>query len=218
MSRLTAYAAENGWPEALVRSASSVLRRLRDRSLARRLRAPNFRCGRQPRLLGLAHVRMGRNFSAGDHLWLEAVTHFAGQTFAPELVLGDDINVSDRVHIAAIQSVSIGAGTLIGSNVLITDHAHGVYAGEAQSSPETLPVARPLSSAGPVRIGRNVWIGDNVCVLAGADVGDGVVLGAGSIVTGTIPPGTIAFGAPARPRRRWNGTLGRWVPFEEEGR
>lgn len=218
MSRLTTYAQENGWTEALVRSSASVLRRLRDASIARKLNAPNFRCGRQPRLLGLAHMRIGRNFSAGDSLWLEAVTRFGGQTLAPELMLGDSINVSDRVHIAAIQSLHIGAGTLVGSNVLISDHAHGVYAGDAQSSPETPPMERPLYSAGPVRIGRNVWIGDNVCVLAGAQIGDGAIIGAGSIVTGVIPAATIAFGAPARPRRRWNGTIGQWVPFEEESR
>lgn len=207
----------NGWATLLPRAAGSAKRRFRDGFIARKLQAPGFRIGRNPRLLGLKHMQIGHDFKAGDDLWLEAVTGFNGQTFEPKLTVGDNVNFSDRVHITCIDHVRIGAGTLIGSRVIVTDHAHGVYRGSMQSAPEVPPNKRPLWSAGPIDIGKNVWLGDGVAVLAGAKIGDGAIIGANSVVTGTIPPATIAVGAPAKPVREWNAASGEWLQIAEAG-
>lgn len=50
----------------------------------------------------------------------------------------------------------------------------------------------------PVRIGDDVWIGARVTILPGADIGNGAVIGAGSVVRGKIPPMVVAAGNPAR--------------------
>ena len=166
-------------------------------------------------------MRLGRNLAAGDQLWLEAVTFYGGVRFDPLVTLGDDCNLSDRVHIACTNRVSIGDGLLCGSNVLITDHSHGDYARDgaaqsaAQSAPSVRPALRPLSNNRTVSIGRNVWLGDGVAVLAGASIGEGAILGANAVVTGDIPSFTIAAGAPARPLRRWSEPDQRWVPIDE---
>jgi acetyltransferase-like isoleucine patch superfamily enzyme len=55
--------------------------------------------------------------------------------------------------------------------------------------------------AAPVHIGERVWIGADVLVLRGVTIGDDTVVGAGSIVTGDLPPRVLALGAPARPVR-----------------
>lgn len=161
-------------------------------------------------------MQIGSGFSAGDALWLEAVTDYVGRQLAPRLVIGEKVSASDNVHIACTNSVTIGAGTLIGSRVIITDHAHGIYRGDQQSSPESLPTERPLSQDGVVMIGKNVWIGDGVAVLAGAEIGDGAIVGANSVVTGVVPPRTIVVGAPARVVRRWEEASARWVPVERD--
>jgi lipopolysaccharide O-acetyltransferase len=211
MARIVEFARENGWPQAMARVIGGAHRRLRDGITANKVGCPGFRVGRHPRLLGLSHMTLGARFTAGDDLWLEAVTTFAGERFAPELTIGPGCNLSDRVHIACLRKVTIGANFLSGSGVLISDHAHGAYHGESQSSPETAPVQRPLSSAGPVTIGANVWLGDGVMVLAGATIGEGCVVGAGAVVTGEIPARTIAAGAPARVIRRWDEATEQWV-------
>jgi lipopolysaccharide O-acetyltransferase len=211
MSRISQLAREDGWAQVAARVLAALLRRLRDSFTARRLRAPGFRVGRSPHLGGLAHMRIGRNFSAGDHLWLEAITSYNGQAHTPELLIGDHANLSDSVHIACLHSITIGDGLLAGSRVLISDHTHGVYTGPNQSSPETRPTQRPLSSSAPITIGRNVWLGDGVCVLTGASIGDGAIIGANSVVRGPIPAATIAVGAPARVVRRWDPALNEWV-------
>lgn len=47
-------------------------------------------------------------------------------------------------------------------------------------------------------IGRDVWLGANVFVRCGVSIGDGCVVGAGSVVLGDLPPNSIAAGVPAR--------------------
>jgi maltose O-acetyltransferase len=53
-------------------------------------------------------------------------------------------------------------------------------------------------SSVPVRIGSNVWIGGGAIVLPGVSIGDDAIVGAGSVVTRDVPPGTTVVGNPAR--------------------
>ena len=54
------------------------------------------------------------------------------------------------------------------------------------------------SSEKPVVIGNDVWIAANACITRGVTIGDGVVIGAGSIVTHDVPPYEIWAGVPAK--------------------
>jgi acetyltransferase-like isoleucine patch superfamily enzyme len=69
----------------------------------------------------------------------------------------------------------------------------------AQGRPRRLAANVP---ARPVRIGRNVWIGFDACVLPGVTIGEGAVVGARSVVAGDVPPYTVVAGNPARVIRR----------------
>lgn len=57
---------------------------------------------------------------------------------------------------------------------------------------------REYFSEQDIVIEDNVWLGANVIVLAGAKVGRGVVVGAGAIVIGDLPPHTVCVGVPAK--------------------
>jgi acetyltransferase-like isoleucine patch superfamily enzyme len=54
----------------------------------------------------------------------------------------------------------------------------------------------------PIRIGANVWIGFDACVLPGVSIGEGSIIGARSVVTEDVPPYSVAAGNPARCVRR----------------
>lgn len=90
------------------------------------------------------------------------------------------------------------ADVTIGNNVFIAPDC-GIYtAGH--------PIDYTLRNEGleyakPVTIGDNVWIGGGVKILPGAVIGSNVVIGAGSVVTGTIPSDVVAVGIPCRPVR-----------------
>lgn len=212
MTGLMEFSRANGWPHLVARLPGVLQRRLRDRLTARHLHSPGFRSGRAPRLLGLSHMQIGADFHAGDALWLEAVLKYEDQRFTPHLIIGPHARLSDNVHIACLSRVSIGEHLLCGSRVIISDHTHGQYDGIGDSNPVIPPALRPLHSAAPVRIGDNVWLGDGVAVLAGADIGDGCVIGANAVVTGRVPPRTIAVGAPARVVRFWDDHQRSWLP------
>lgn len=212
---LWAFARENGWLLLAQKAVSGVILRLRDIVIERRLKTAGLRLGRSPKLSGLAHMRVGENFSAGRGLWLEAVTVFDGERYDPLITIGANVNFSDNVHVGCTHRVTIGEGVLSGSNVIITDHSHGRYSGGDQSFPEIRPVKRKLSNDKTVTIGRNVWLGDGVAVLGGADIGDGTIIGANSVVNCSIPALCIAVGSPARPIRRWDADKSQWVKWTE---
>ena len=63
------------------------------------------------------------------------------------------------------------------------------------------------STTGPVVVGNDVWIGYGATVLGGVRIGDGAVVGAGSVVARDVPPYTIVAGNPAREiKRRFDDT------------
>ena len=85
---------------------------------------------------------------------------------------------------------------------------HVVTANHAMSSANMvlaldhyLGLPRPADTRGGVSIGNACWIGDRVTLLPGARIGDGAIIGAGSVVTSCIPPFSVAMGVPARVAR-----------------
>ena len=55
---------------------------------------------------------------------------------------------------------------------------------------------------GDTVIGNDVWIGQNVTIMPGVNVGDGCIIGANAVVAKDIPPYSIAVGNPARVVKR----------------
>lgn len=161
-------------------------------------------------LRGKPRVAFGRGFTTGYRCRIEA---FGEGPFdrGIRLRFGDNAKLGDSVHIVASTSVRIGDNFLAASKVFISDCSHGAYSGAGASRPDTDPSTRPLVSA-PVSIGDNVWLGENVCVLAGVSIGDGAIVGANAVVTRDIPAGCIVAGAPARVIKRFNGDSGLWEP------
>lgn len=143
---------------------------------------------------GADSIRIGMNFSAGIHFRIQSLNSYAGDTFSPRIVIGDNVTIQDYCHIGCVDSIEIGDGTLIGSSVLIIDHNHGCI---LSSESATLPVMRSLSH-NPIKIGKNVWIGDGVKILPGVDIGDGVIVGANSVITHSFPAGVVIAGIPAK--------------------
>lgn len=146
------------------------------------------------RICGSRFISIGRNFSAGLFFRIEALDSYFDELFSPSITIGDNVSFQDYCHVGCVERIVIGDGTLIGSNVLISDHNHGYSIPEES---EIIPVMRKLSHA-PVLIGKHVWIGDGAKILSGVKLGDGVIVGANAVVTHSFPDRVVIAGVPAR--------------------
>lgn len=144
---------------------------------------------------GLENVSIGYNLHAGERLKLRTFNNWKGNRMNPKIIIGNNVNIESDCHISAIQEVIIEDNVLIASFVFISDHSHGRLAPEEMDIP---PIDRPLFSKGPIKICKNVWLGEKVIVLPGVTIGEGSIVGAGAVVTKDIPPFSVAVGNPAR--------------------
>lgn len=193
--------------------SSKAVGLLRNYCLSKRLRTKDLSIGPRHYLRGLSSIQIGPNFSAATGLWLEAITHYNDQKFTPRITIGSRVRISQFVHIAATNNVEIGDDVLIGSRVIIIDHNHGQYHGIC-SSPMNAPAVRPLDSDQQVSIGARVWLGDGVVITPGSTIGEGSVIGANSVVIGHIPPFSLAVGAPAVVKKKFNFSTNQWSKAE----
>ena len=165
---------------------------------------------RRPYIIrGKKFISIGDNFTTGVGVRLEAVFHSIPK-IKYTLTIGDNVQINDYVHIAALQNVYIGNNVLIASKVFISDHNHGVYSGsENDDNPNSLPDKRQIICS-KVIINDNVWIGEFVAILPGVTIGKGSIIGSMSVVTKDIPPNSIAVGSPAKVIKQFNFSKDRW--------
>lgn len=118
--------------------------------------------------------------------------------------VGSNCYIGDHSRIWAAESVKIGNNVLIAHNVNVFDNdTHPIDYLERRDDADNIIFKgkrknySSLRSA-PVVIGDDVWIGCNSIILKGVEIGEGSIIGAGSVVTKNVPPNTLVAGNPAR--------------------
>jgi acetyltransferase-like isoleucine patch superfamily enzyme len=111
-------------------------------------------------------------------------------TPGPNIVIGNRVFIGRGVEFNIQAGIQIGDDCLIASGCVFVDHDHGMDLGQPMRSqpPKILPI----------EVGNNVWIGANAVLLKGINIGEGAVVGAGSVVTKSIPTNEIWCGNPAK--------------------
>jgi len=138
------------------------------------------------------YIHIGRETMIGEHVALSAGM-IPGQEClgSPVVSIGDRCLIGRGSGIVGHLSIEIGDDVWTGHHIYITDQNHGW-------SDQDLPISRQSQPEAPVRIGSGSWIGHGSVILPGSTLGERVVIGANSVVTGDIPAGSVAVGAPAR--------------------
>jgi acetyltransferase-like isoleucine patch superfamily enzyme len=108
------------------------------------------------------------------------------------IILGDNVGISNST-IVAHKKVVIGKNTKIGVNCVLYDtDFHSVNIIDRNSLPDK------KVKIDPINIGQNVWICGHCIILKGVTIGNGSIIGAGSVVTQDIPPNELWGGNPAK--------------------
>jgi len=103
--------------------------------------------------------------------------------------IGSDVYMAHGTRLLAGEAISVADEVLFGPYCVIVSSSHTRRDGSYRFGPVHLA---------PVTIGRGVWLGAHVTVVAGAEVGAGTLVGANSVVTGVLPGDVLAGGLPAK--------------------
>ena len=107
-----------------------------------------------------------------------------------ELTIGDDCGFTGTTLVAA-DRVVIGDRVLVGGNASIVDTDFHPLTPEGRAEDIN------AGAAAPIVIGDDVFVGMEALILKGVTVGEGAVVGAGSVVTQDVSPRTVVAGNPA---------------------
>ena len=146
-----------------------------------------------PHMSGDLKICLGQKVTFPGKAGLQAYKLFD----KPEFIVGDHTYIGPGFSLSVAKKVAIGSHCHIASNVSIMDHDGHPLDPEKRISGQ--PVEK--KNVRPVAIMDKVWIGNGAIILKGVTIGEGGVVGAGSVVRKDIPPYTIAAGNPARPIR-----------------
>jgi len=178
---------------------------------------PNSFVGYGAQISGTQYIKTGSNIYINQFSRIQAISKYRDQEFKPLIMLGDNFSASDSLFISGIHKIIIGDNCMLGSNVYISDCNHGSYKGEGQSAASLPPKDRNLVSFGAVKIGSNVWIGNNVNVIGPVVIGDGAVIGANAIIVKDVAANTMVVGRKMKVIKKFNSNLHVWETIKKDG-
>ncbi len=111
--------------------------------------------------------------------------------FGGSIILGENVWLGPNLVIYGHGGVEIGTDCLLSMNVAVLSSNH-------KTPDRNRHICWEKDQLLPTRIGQDVWIGANAVILGGVTIGDGCVIGAGSVVTKDLPAYSIAVGVPAK--------------------
>ncbi|CAH8292998.1 succinyltransferase-like protein [Mariniflexile fucanivorans] len=108
----------------------------------------------------------------------------------PSICIGNNVFIGANCEFNISKKIIIGDESMIASGCKFIDHNHDTSA--------ILKEHRGRDEEKEIKIGYDVWLGFNVIVLMGVEIGDSAIIAAGSVVTKSVPPHEIWAGIPAK--------------------
>jgi acetyltransferase-like isoleucine patch superfamily enzyme len=185
--------------------AFSVLRPRLYRSVLGSVGAGTF-IEQDVRFLVPRHIHLGRRVMVGEGCFLDA------NTARGRIEIEDDVWLSRGSYLVAGEArIAIGPSTYVGHRCLMYGHAGieigrdvllandvQLICGNHTFARRDVPIRAQPPEGAPIVVGDDVWLGASTIVLGGVTIGRGCVVGAGAVVTRSLPPYSIARGVPAQ--------------------
>ncbi len=134
--------------------------------------------------LKIMGVSVGKNLTAFPITTIESPN---------KISIGNNVWISKNIALYGSGGIKIGDDVVIAKDVSIISSNHAF-----RKSGEKINSQGYENAKKPITIGNDVWIGDRAIILKEVSVGNGAVIGAGSVVTKDLPNYSIAAGNPAR--------------------
>lgn len=166
------------------------------------------------KIINSREIKIGHDVYIGQNSFIAAITQRgiveSLSNNQPKLKIGNRVSATGMLQIHALKSIEIGDDVLIATNVFMCDAQHGYYnTDEPYKDQKMFKIA-------PITIGRGTWIGQNVVILPGVDIGEFVIIGANSVVNRSIPSKSIAVGNPARIIKVWDESKKEFITVSKE--
>ena len=142
-----------------------------------------------------AHVRIGRNCRIYDNLETECGNDCS-------IIIGDDSTIHNAVIYSAYADVTIGRDCMLSYGVFIRNHdSHFIF---------DKVTGKRINYSRSINIGDHVWVGQRSTLLSGFGIGDGSIVGAGSVSSSSFGENLVIAGCPAKVIRNdvcWDRTM-----------
>lgn len=129
----------------------------------------------------------------------------------PELVIGNNTNIEQNVHIICHNKINIGSNVSITGNCTIVDTTHPY---EDVNDPIKIG-ARILDDDAFVEIGDGCFIGFGSMILPNVKIGEYAIIGAHSVVTKDVPSYCVAVGNPAKIVKTYDADEKCWTSIDK---
>ena len=156
---------------------------------------------------GKKYISIGNNTTILNDVRMQVYNDITKK--ASNIIIGNNCYIGYNNSFLAGGNIIVEDGVLLASNILITSENHSI---DPESSVYYMNQSLLCND---IRICEGTWIGERACILPGVTIGKKCVIGAGSIVTKSIPDFSIAIGSPARVIKTYNFELHKWVKADK---
>ena len=152
---------------------------------------------------GKKYISIGERCNICEGARIEAIDRWGDKHYEPEIIIGDNTSFENFIHLVSAGKISIGHDCVFSSRVFIAQCEHEYITLNEKVMNQRLTTA-------DITIGDYCFLGMDVKVFPGVNIGNNVIVGANSIVMNDLPEYTVCVGVPAKPIKKYDVYTAKW--------